>query len=394
MCPPRLRRLAVLALGLAAAFQVGAAEPAPATAEAEWTAFAALQATRPPASVASLEEWRAWAAPVASQLAQAADAFARRHPDNPRRWDAALAAIEWRMRVDSGTAPDPAWPARLQAILDAPDAAPATRAGAGLALLRDRAARVKTGDPTAEAWAAQAVRHVSAFPDHPANAGIVPLAGQTDQRDGTGLLAALASGPEPGLAREASVYEGRVTLARATALARQDPDAARERLRILSTNPQPWIAEAAATALARLDTKEKFTREPLDLAFTALDGGAVDLKRLRGRVILLDFWATWCGPCVAALPRLLALHQEFHPRGFEIIGISLDTDRQALEQFVRDRAVPWPQHFDGRGAEGALAKGFGVQSIPALWLLDKRGRVVDFEASADLEAKVQRLLAE
>ena len=97
--------------------------------------------------------------------------------------------------------------------------------------------------------------------------------------------------------------------------------------------------------LADLKTK------PLDLKFTAADGHEVDLAQMRGKVVLIDFWATWCGPCVAELPNVLKAYEKLHPKGFEIVGISLDSDRAKLETFIKEKNMTWPQFFDGQGLE-------------------------------------------
>lgn len=141
---------------------------------------------------------------------------------------------------------------------------------------------------------------------------------------------------------------------------------------------------------ATADLKTK----PLDLKFTAVDGREVDLSKMQGKVVLIDFWATWCGPCVAELPNVLKAYKELHPKGFEIIGISLDSDKAKLESFVKERGMEWPQYFDGKSWKNEISSKYGINSIPAMWLVNKKGMVVSTNARGGLEEKVGKLLAE
>lgn len=134
--------------------------------------------------------------------------------------------------------------------------------------------------------------------------------------------------------------------------------------------------------------------QPLGLKFTAVDGRAVDVSKLQGKVVLIDFWATWCGPCVEELPTVLKIYKEQHAKGFEVIGVSLDADKAELEAFLNDKGVEWPQYFDGKGPENELFLKFNLESIPTMWLLNKKGVVVSMTAFEGLEGKVKKLLAE
>lgn len=148
------------------------------------------------------------------------------------------------------------------------------------------------------------------------------------------------------------------------------------------------VAKLVKTMKAMADLKSK----PLDIKFTAVDGREVDLAKMRGKVVLIDFWATWCGPCVAELPNVLKAYKELHPKGFEIVGISLDSDKGKLEKFVADKGMEWPQFFDGKGWKNEIAVTYDIHSIPAMWLVDQKGMVVDTSARAGLEEKVAKLL--
>jgi thiol-disulfide isomerase/thioredoxin len=134
--------------------------------------------------------------------------------------------------------------------------------------------------------------------------------------------------------------------------------------------------------------------KPVDLAFTATNGSQVDLANLRGKVVLIDFWATWCGPCMQEAPNVVAVYNQLHDKGFEVVGVSLDMDRDRLDTVTRERGMVWPQYFDGRGWDNAIAAKYGIHSIPTMWLLDKNGKLADTDGRDGLEGKVAKLLAQ
>jgi thiol-disulfide isomerase/thioredoxin len=156
-------------------------------------------------------------------------------------------------------------------------------------------------------------------------------------------------------------------------------------------------ASPAVKAMARhvrAGTKPFKIGQPLDIRFTALDGREVDLAKLKGKVVLVDFWATDCGPCVAEMPEIKTVYEKFHGKGFEIVGISLDDKEAALRRFIRDKGLPWPQHFDGKGWENRFALQYGIFSIPKMWLVDRGGKLRFNDARWNLEGMVEALLAE
>jgi len=132
--------------------------------------------------------------------------------------------------------------------------------------------------------------------------------------------------------------------------------------------------------------------DPIELKFTAVDGSTVDLSTLRGKVVLLDFWATWCPPCRDEVPNVVAAYNKYHSQGFEVVGISLDQDRDSLNQFTASNGMVWPQYFDGQGWDNDLAQRFDIRSIPQMWLLDRQGRIVTKDGRSDLDGQVAALL--
>ena len=82
-----------------------------------------------------------------------------------------------------------------------------------------------------------------------------------------------------------------------------------------------------------------------------------------------------------------------HPKGFEIVGISLDKNENALRKFVKEKEMLWPQYYDGKGWKNTISKAHGIRSIPAMWLVDKEGNLTNMNARRDLEGKVEELLA-
>jgi|GEM_PF-627437 len=130
------------------------------------------------------------------------------------------------------------------------------------------------------------------------------------------------------------------------------------------------------------------------LKFTAIDGRQVDTDKLRGKVLLIDFWATWCPPCMAEIPNVKSVHERYHQQGFEIIGVSADETRADLERVVKAKGLTWPQHFEGRSGEVPNLRRYGVQHFPSMWLVDKQGIIRDVTGAVALNEKVAKLLAE
>lgn len=137
---------------------------------------------------------------------------------------------------------------------------------------------------------------------------------------------------------------------------------------------------------------------PIEITGTLLSGEPFDQASLEGQVVLVDFWATWCGPCIAELPNVLAQYKKYHARGFEVIGISLDEDKQALVDFVEERKIPWPILFEkseGSGWNHPMATKYGISGIPTVILVGRDGRVVSLDVRGEkLGQALDKLFAE
>lgn len=117
---------------------------------------------------------------------------------------------------------------------------------------------------------------------------------------------------------------------------------------------------------------------------TLVNGKKFDWSKYKGKVVLVDFWATWCGPCLKELPNVKQTYEKYHDQGFEVIGISLDDDEQTLKEFLEEEQLPWPILFSSdskaTGWEHPMASYYGISSIPAAILVDRKGKVVSLEA--------------
>lgn len=114
-----------------------------------------------------------------------------------------------------------------------------------------------------------------------------------------------------------------------------------------------------------------------DFSVADLNGKPLSLSQFKGKVVLVDFWATWCPPCVAEMPRIIATYQKYHDKGFEVIGISLDRDKAELLKYIEKNKIAWPQHFDSGKAPGeSLAEKYGAEAIPTTFLIGADGKII------------------
>jgi thiol-disulfide isomerase/thioredoxin len=138
--------------------------------------------------------------------------------------------------------------------------------------------------------------------------------------------------------------------------------------------------------------------KPFDLEFAdAIKGTSVSIKGLKGKVVVIDFWATWCGPCVAELPNMKKLYAEFKDKGVEFIGVSLDQPEEkgglkALKDFVSKNEIGWPQYYQGNFWQSKFSASWGINAIPSVFVVDQAGKLYSVEARGKLETMIPELL--
>ena len=154
--------------------------------------------------------------------------------------------------------------------------------------------------------------------------------------------------------------------------------------------------ETAATGLKRLN----LVGSAPNIQGPVFGGGKIDWAKYKGKVVLIDFWATWCGPCLRELPNVKNVYEKYHDKGFDVVGISLDEDKDALTAFLEKEKLPWKTLFDEdpakHGFEGVkLAQEFGIDAIPATFLVDQQGKIVSISARGQqLQSQLQKLLGD
>ncbi|MBI3953087.1 MAG: TlpA family protein disulfide reductase [Chloroflexi bacterium] len=176
--------------------------------------------------------------------------------------------------------------------------------------------------------------------------------------------------------------------------------------------PGAWIAALAALVLvaaacrggggpAQARADEAVAGPPRvgqiapDFTLERLDGGVLALRELRGRVVLVNFWATWCGPCKVEMPIIQQVYNEYRARGFEVVGVDFGEPREDAADFVQRGGFSWPFVLD---SDQAIAKRYNVLGLPSSFFLDRQGivrriHVGPFVTVAQLKQQVDGLLS-
>lgn len=133
-------------------------------------------------------------------------------------------------------------------------------------------------------------------------------------------------------------------------------------------------------------------KEPFEIEEKDIGGKRVSLAALKGKVVLIDFWAPWCGPCMVEMPELVKLYKEKHASGLEIIGVSLDKDEESVKTAIEEQGILWPVISDHNFWQNAVARKWGIRSLPATYLLDRQGLIRHVNLRGEKLAEAARKL--
>jgi len=164
--------------------------------------------------------------------------------------------------------------------------------------------------------------------------------------------------------------------------------------RVIKDYPGSPVARSAEGGLKKFEAIGK----PFELTFNeAITGTEVSMSSLRGKVVVVDFWATWCGPCVAEMPKMKKLYAEYKDKGVEFIGVSLDQPKEQggldkLKAFVASNEITWPQYYQGKGWESDFSRSWGINAIPAVFVVNQEGKLYSINARGKLEEMIPELL--
>jgi hypothetical protein len=148
----------------------------------------------------------------------------------------------------------------------------------------------------------------------------------------------------------------------------------------------PELQARIADDLKRLALLDK----PLEMKWTAVDGRRIDLRQMRGKVVLIYFFASWSAPSMLALDWVKGLAGGWSPESIETLGICLDNDPVSVPDMLSDHGIAWPVYCDGRGWQGELVRGLGINTLPQLWIVDRGGVLRSLDAKDDAEMAIRR----
>ena len=168
---------------------------------------------------------------------------------------------------------------------------------------------------------------------------------------------------------------------------------------IIRDFPETQYAARLVGVRRRRESSERpLDGKAIDLEFAdATTGSHISIKKFRGKVVVLDFWATWCKPCVEEIPKMKELYSKFHDQGVEFIGVSLDKPEEQggldqLKVFVKEKGISWPQYYQGKGWESEFSTSWGIDAIPAVFLIDPAGKLYSLDARKKLDVLIPELV--
>lgn len=146
-------------------------------------------------------------------------------------------------------------------------------------------------------------------------------------------------------------------------------------------------------AFTEISAQVKKGKPAPEISLKDISGQTVSLSSFKGKVVLIDFWASWCMPCRKNNPKLVALYEKFKGEGFEILGVSIDKDNADWKTAIEKDRLSWTQVVDNAGWNAQSTIDYGVEGIPASFLVDQEGiiRGVDLEGK-ELESMIKKLL--
>lgn len=188
-----------------------------------------------------------------------------------------------------------------------------------------------------------------------------------------------------------------ITLSSMSNLGAATEDNAKLALGVIRSSLTSAAAKQIVAAADAVGAAKEMVGKPLVVSGRTSTNGAFSTETMKGKVIMVDFWATWCGPCNAELPRVKDLYTTNHPKGFEIVGVDCDDSDETVNTFTKDKEMPWLQLRELTQTQDPwhpLAKQWHVNGIPTMFLIDKKGILRYIDAREDTDTKIAQLLAE